>query len=92
MLRSAREKGADRATTLYGLALLAYRRGLLDPAEEALQELISFRPHLAMSTLMDPLFTPLLTEARFRHLLGRALDERNRLLQRVRSQAGGGEG
>ncbi len=92
VLRSALENGADRATTLYGLALLAYRRGLLDAAEDAFQELISFRPHLAMSTLMDPLFTPLLTEARFRQLLGRALDERNRLLQRVGSQAGDGQG
>jgi len=68
-------------------ALIQRQRGDYDGVETTLQRILPLNPNEVVEALTDPDFSPLLVEERFRRLLGRALEERERILERVRSRA-----
>lgn len=68
-------------------ALIQRHRGDYDGVEATLQRILPLNPNEVVEALTDPDFSPLLVEERFRRLLGQALEERERILERVRSRA-----
>jgi tetratricopeptide (TPR) repeat protein len=85
--QSALAADATNTTALSALALVQRRTGDLDGLEATLQRMLDASPPGVVRTLGDPEFTPLLTDERFRVLLGRAWLEQNRLLERIRRRA-----
>jgi len=59
------------------------RRGDRDQLEEYLRRLLNVRPASAVEALIDPDFTPLLAEKRFRELLAWALGAQRQARERV---------
>jgi tetratricopeptide (TPR) repeat protein len=82
-LKSALEHANALAFALCGLALLSSTRGDDDAILRVLNALLAIRPHMVVTTLMDPLFTPLQKEKRFRELLAWALGAQRQTRERV---------
>ena len=68
---------------LHARALIEMRRGDRDQLEEYLRRLLNVRPASAVEALIDPDFTPLLAEKRFRELLAWALGAQRQARERV---------
>jgi len=85
-LLSALEHDVAAVQALYGLALLAQSRGDDDEIASALERLLALRSHKVVSALMDPLFTSLLSQDRFRELLTRAIAARDAVRREVLSR------
>ncbi len=75
---------------LYTLALVSLRRGDLPTAEEHLRELADRSPHSAVEALMDPDFSALMANDRFKRLLGAAMLSRDDQVRRARELLAGG--
>lgn len=84
---SALARNDSDSLGLYAQALVCRMRDDYDGVEAALERMMRVTPGGVVNALSDPDFTALLSEQRFRRLLGRALQERDRILQRVRSRA-----
>jgi tetratricopeptide (TPR) repeat protein len=89
------EKAAQRSLAkdprqpLALLAQAAVQKEKSDPAlENTLERLLEVNPNYVVAELTDPEFTPLLADERFRALLARAWQERDRILGRVRQRPG----
>lgn len=86
-VRSLLSQDPSDIAALSAQALIQRQRGDYDKVEATLQRILPLNPHQIVAALTDPDFSPLLVEERFRRLLGRALEERERILERVRSRA-----
>ncbi|MCJ7509544.1 MAG: tetratricopeptide repeat protein [Dehalococcoidia bacterium] len=86
VVRSLLSKDASDIEALSAQALIQRQRGDCDGVEATLQRMLALNPNDVVGTLADPDLTPLFAEERFRRLLCRALEERERILERVRSR------
>jgi len=86
-VRSRLSQDPSDITALSAQALVQRQRGDYDGVETTLQRILPLSPNEVVEALTDPDFSPLLVEKRFRRLLGQALEERERILERVRSRA-----
>jgi tetratricopeptide (TPR) repeat protein len=86
VVRSLLSKDASDTVALGAQALIQRQRGDYDGVEATLQRKLALNPSYVVGTLIDPDFTPLLAEERFRRLLAQALEERERILERVRNR------
>jgi tetratricopeptide (TPR) repeat protein len=68
-------------------ALIQRQRGDYAGVEATLQRILPLNPNEVVEALTDPDFSPLLVEERFRRLFGQALEQRERILERVRNRA-----
>lgn len=86
-VRSSLSQDPSDITVLSAQALIQRQRGDHDGVEATLQRILTVNPQGVVDDLTDADFTALLAEERFRRLLGRALDERERILERVGNRA-----
>jgi tetratricopeptide (TPR) repeat protein len=86
-VRSRLSQDPSDIVALSAQALIQRQRGDHDGVEATLQRILTVSPQAVIDDLADADFTALLVEERFRRLLGRALDERDRILERARSRA-----
>jgi tetratricopeptide (TPR) repeat protein len=86
-VRSRLSQDPSDIVALSAQALIQRQRGDHDGVEATLQRILTVSPQAVVDDLTDADFTALLVEERFRRLLGRALDERDRTLERARSRA-----
>lgn len=86
-VRSLLSQDPSDTMALLVQALIQRQRGDYAGVETTLQRILPLNPNEVVGTLTDPDFSPLLVEERFRRLLGQALEERERILERVRNRA-----
>ncbi len=86
-VRSLLSQDPSDTMALLVQALIQRQRGDYDGVETTLQRILPLDPNEVVGTLTDPNFSPLLVKERFRRLLGQALEEQERTLERVRNRA-----
>jgi tetratricopeptide (TPR) repeat protein len=86
-VRSSLSQDPSDILALSAQALIQRQRGDHDGVEAALQRILTVTPQGVVDNLTDADFTALLVEERFRRLLDQALEERERILERVRNRA-----
>jgi tetratricopeptide (TPR) repeat protein len=82
----ALEKNDSDALALWTKALVNVRQGETDRAEVTLKQMLLISPMPVIGALVDPQFTPLLAEKRFRELLAWALGGQRQIVERVRAR------
>ena len=86
-VRSLLSQDPSDTMALLVQALIQRQRGDYDGVETTLQRILPLDPNEVVGTLTDPNFSPLLVKERFRRLLGQALEEQERTLERVHNRA-----